>query len=87
MQAMSRHPALAAAAAFLAVCLAGGGQAADSPRQRKKMNMDQPMSTGMMKPGMTKGEVRKAAEEKARKLEPLMEREEKAMPRERPAPR
>lgn len=50
------------------------------------MKAEQPMSTGMMKPGMKKGDVGKAAEQKTRKLEPMMEQEEKSMPPAKPAP-
>jgi hypothetical protein len=48
--------------------------------KKKKMKMDEPMETGMMKKGMTKGDVKKAAEEKARELQPMMEQEQKTMP-------
>ena len=74
---MPLRPALAAFAALLAASLAC---AADAPAQGEKMKADQPMNTGMMKPGMKKGDVRKAAERKARKLEPMMEQEQKSMP-------
>lgn len=48
--------------------------------RKKKMKTDEPMETGMMKKGMTKGDVKKAADEKARELQPMMEQEEKTMP-------
>lgn len=80
---MSRRGWLIAA---LAAGLAVGAQAADKAADRapagtaKKIRMGEPMSTGMMKPGMMKGEVRGAAEKKTRAMQPLMEQEEKSMP-------
>ncbi|HJV24178.1 MAG TPA: hypothetical protein VJ673_00770 [Aromatoleum sp.] len=48
--------------------------------RKKKMKTDEPMETGMMKKGMTKGDVGKAAKEKEHELQPMMEQEERAMP-------
>lgn len=58
---------------------AGGKQQA-----RKPMRMNEPMSTGMMKPGMKKGEVKRGAERKAREMQPAMEREQESMPPAKP---
>lgn len=77
---MSRPTLSALFAALLAAGLACDAAATDAPGQRKKMEMDQPMATGMTKKGMKKGDVRKGAEQKSRKLEPMMEQEEKSMP-------
>jgi hypothetical protein len=48
---------------------------------RAPMKMDQPMPGEMKKPGMKKGDVKKAAERKAQDMKPMMEQEEKMMPR------
>ena len=83
---MACHRALSTFAAVIAVCLNltahAAGQSAPSPAQdqSKKMKMNEPMSTGMMKKGMTKGDVKRAAERKARALQPAMEQEQKSMP-------
>lgn len=45
-----------------------------------KMQMDAPMQGGMMKEGMKKGDVKRAAARKGRAMKPVMEREEKSMP-------
>jgi hypothetical protein len=49
--------------------------------------MDEPMSTGMMKKGMMKGDVKAAADQKSRKMQPLMEQEEKAMHSDKTLPK
>lgn len=74
--------------AVLLACLGGGpATAADRtapggkpPPVRKNIRMTDPMTTGMMKPGMVKGEVKRAAERKAKLMAPAMEREQQAMP-------
>lgn len=51
------------------------------PAQIKKpMNMDEPMQTGMMKKGMTKGDVKKSAETHAEKMKEVLKQEEESMP-------
>lgn len=75
--------------ALLALC-AGTAWAAPVPHERTKdgrapmveqpMKSDEPMTTGMMKPGMKKGDVRKSAGANEDKMKPMMEQEEKAMP-------
>lgn len=50
------------------------------------MKMDEPMTTGMMKKGMMKGDVKSAADRKAKVMQPLMEQEEKSMPRNKSKP-
>jgi hypothetical protein len=42
--------------------------------------MAEPMTTEMMKEGMVKGDVSKAAGEKAQKMQPMIEQEERSMP-------
>ena len=48
----------------------------------KKAN--EPMATKMKKPGMKQGDVKKQAEKKRRAMKPMLEREEKEMPGQRP---
>jgi hypothetical protein len=42
------------------------------------MKMDEPMPTRMAKPGMKKGDVKKAAEKKDREMKAMMDRESAA---------
>ncbi|WP_040395804.1 hypothetical protein [Aromatoleum toluclasticum] len=83
---MSHARNLALIGALAVVCAADTVDAADlSPAAsvhelKKKMKMDEPMETGMMKKGMMKGDVKKAADQKDRALQPMMEQEEKTMP-------
>ncbi|BAL25598.1 hypothetical protein [Azoarcus sp. KH32C] len=84
---MMRARTSALIVALLVACQTGIVHAGDlSPAEpvhelrKKKMKTDEPMETGMMKKGMTKGDVKKAADEKARELQPMMEQEEKTMP-------
>ena len=53
----------------------------DAARPVAKMKMDEPMSTGMMKPGMKKGDVKKAGERRKKKMTPMLEQEQQSMPR------
>lgn len=65
-----------AKAIAVAGMLAGAAAAADpTPVGGKPVKMDEPMKTGMMKPGMKVGDVKKAAEKRARELKPTMEKE------------
>ncbi|CAG4884077.1 conserved exported protein of unknown function [Georgfuchsia toluolica] len=90
---MFRHK-FGLAAACIVVCAAHGAPAADRPPaanththdSAKKMKMDEPMTTGMMKKGMRKGDVKRMADRKAKVMQPLMEQEEKAMPRNKSTP-
>lgn len=84
---MSRARKLALIGALAVVCAADTVEAADlSPAasvhelKKKKMKMNEPMETGMMKKGMMKGDVKKAADQKDRTLQPMMEQQEKTMP-------
>jgi hypothetical protein len=72
-------PTIAAACAlFLAT--GAGAPAADPPKadgaKSKPMGMDEPMAGGMKKEGMTKGDVKKAAEKKDREMRKMMEKEQ-----------
>lgn len=58
---------------------AGESPAADAHRDKKKMKMDEPMTSGMMKKGMMKGDVKNAADKKDKEMQPMMEQEEKSM--------
>lgn len=46
-------------------------------RYRTPMDMDQPMPTGMAKPGMKKGDVKNSAEKKQTEMEKMMGEEMK----------
>ena len=60
----------------LALCAASGLRAAGPDRVGgKPMKKDEPMKTGMMKPGMKVGDVKKAAEKRESELKPMMEKE------------
>lgn len=52
----------------------------------KTIRMDEPMTTEMMKPGMMKGDVKSIAEKKDKATKPMMEMEEKSMPRDKGKP-
>jgi len=54
--------------------------AGEAARPAAKMKMDESMTTGMMKPGMKKGDVKKAATMKKKKMQPMLEDEQKSMP-------
>lgn len=71
-------------AACLSVCMAGvfAEDVQKAEGNAKRMRMHEPMATGMTKPGMKKGDVRSAAEKKAREMQPMMEQEEKSMPQD-----
>ena len=70
---------IATACAFV-LSTAIGGLAADTPTadtaKSKPMNMDEPMAGGMKKEGMKKGDVKKAAEKKDRKMRRIIEKEQ-----------
>ena len=89
---MTRNNVLIILAAVIAACVALGAHAADkSPdanahKHKKKMRMDEPMTTGMMKKGMVKGDVESAAAKKAKEMQPMMEQEEKSMPQDKAKP-
>ena len=83
--------ALTIAAAICGACLGSGSLAAeaspgaDAPKVgNKAMQMDEPMSTKMMKPGMKKGDVKKDADEKLRGMKPALDQEEKSMAQGKP---
>ncbi len=88
---MPPEKALTIAAAIVAACLASGTFAADAslsadtPKAgKKKMQMDEPMSTKMMKPGMRKGDVKKDADERLQRMKPALDKEEKSMEQGKP---
>ena len=47
----------------------------------KPMKMEEPMPTKMKKPGMKKGDVKKAAEKKQREMTPMIEKESADAPK------
>jgi hypothetical protein len=76
---MKSFVAFAAAAALVSGV---GAYAADSNSDPgKPMKMDDPMPTKMKKPGMKKGDVKKAAEKKQRELTPMIEKESADAPK------
>lgn len=72
--------------ACLSVAAHSGGEAqVDAAHKHgKKMKMNEPMTSGMAKAGMMKGDVKSAGEKKAKEMHPMMEQEQKAMPPEAP---
>ena len=79
---MSRFPKpILSATIVVALALCGWPALADDPPKPapKPMKMKEPMSGEMKKPGMTKGDVKKAAQKKDRDMKEPMEKEEKAM--------
>jgi len=48
--------------------------------QHRPMNTTAPMPTGMTKPGMTEGDVKKAADKRAQQMRPVIRREEASLP-------
>ena len=70
---------LALVFAGLAVGLQAAGPAPSPGKHAKKMRMDEPMTTHMMKPDMKKGDVKAAANKKFKVLQPMMEMEQKSM--------
>ncbi|HZV54843.1 MAG TPA: hypothetical protein VFF82_07885 [Rhodocyclaceae bacterium] len=87
-----RHKVFTLLMAFIVASLSLGAYGADqSPaahvkKQRKKMKMDEPMTTPMMKQGMIKGDVKNSANRKAREMQPMMEQDEKSMPQDKTKP-
>ena len=65
--------ALVVGALLFSVACAYGADSISVPA--KPMKMDEPMPTKMAKPGMRKGDVKKAAEKKQRDMAPMMEKE------------
>ena len=88
---MPLEKALAIVTAIVATCLPSGTFAAaaslsaDAPKAAKnKMQMDEPMSTKMMKPGMRKGDVKKDADERLQRMKPALDKEEKSIEQGKP---
>ena len=73
MPAMKPLNALVAGALLVAGFCAYGADS--SSTSGKPMKMDEPMPTKMAKPGMKKGDVKKAAEKKEREMKPMMDKE------------
>ena len=61
-------------AALLAATTSALAAEASAPRSGR-MKMDQPMPTGMAKPGMKKGDVKKSAEKKEQEMKPMIDQE------------
>ena len=69
-------------ASLSSAVLADASSATDTPKAGKKqMQMDEPMSTKMMKSGMKKGDVKKDADKRAQDMKPMLDQEEKSMER------
>ena len=73
MPAMKPLNALVVGALLVAGFCAYGAEPGSTPG--KSMKMDEPMPAKMAKPGMKKGDVKKAAEKKEREMKPMMEKE------------
>lgn len=89
---MSRTQLLKLSVAAIAPLLSCATQAtepspvAEVPKHQPTLRMNEPMPTGMAKEGMKKGDVKSLADKKTKAMQPMMEQEEKAMPREKPKP-
>ena len=57
---------------FFGICAYGSDP---SSPPGKPMKMDEPMPTKMAKPGMKKGDVKKAAQKKEREMKSMMDKE------------
>ncbi|MFI4938792.1 MAG: hypothetical protein ACHP7O_00360 [Burkholderiales bacterium] len=77
---------------FAAIAAAGVTHAAfaddkasgvNEEKHTKKIRMTDPMTTGMMKKGMMKGDVKTEAVKKDKAMQPMMEQEEKTMPQDK----
>ena len=88
---MTRHKVPNILPAIIAACLLPGAHAADTPQainapKHKKMKMEAPMNTEMKRKGMMESDVKDAAEKKAKKMQPMIEQEEKSMPQDNRGP-
>ena len=89
---MVRRTILAILSVTLGVGLNVSAQADDQvspskvPKHKGRLKMDEPMATGMMKKGMMKGDVKAAAAQKSRKMQPLMEQEAQSMRSDKSVP-
>jgi len=72
--------ALTAAGFSFAAHSADGAATANADQPPKKMKMDAPMSTGMAKKGMMKGDVKSSADKKLKAMQPMMAQEQQSMP-------
>lgn len=75
---LSRSLFLTAVALALASGTASAADTAPAPKVKKKIKMTEPMAGGMKKPGMMKGDMKSAADQKDRKMDEMMKKEEKA---------
>jgi hypothetical protein len=78
---MSLSRSLFLTAALLAFGIASAADTPSPPPPKKvvkKIKMDEPMAGGMKKPGMMKGDMKSAADQKDRKMDEMMKKEEKA---------
>ena len=67
-------------AALLAFGIASAADTPAPPPKKivKKIKMAEPMAGGMKKPGMMKGDMKSAADQKDRQMDEMMKKEEKA---------
>ena len=63
---------------YLVQMLLIGSALAAEPRE-KPLRKDETIANKMKKPGMKQGDVKKEAQEKAREMKPMLEKEEKEM--------
>jgi hypothetical protein len=66
-------------ALFIAIVCTACAAFAAEPKPPAKM--EEPMAGNMKRPGMKQGDVKKQAEKKRRAMKPMLEKEEKEMPR------
>ena len=87
---MRRTPlfAFCLSAAFGATCALAAEPAGEPPKKnaqpakpkKKPMKMSEPIANEMKKEGMTRGDVKQAAQKKDAEMKPMMREEEKTMP-------
>jgi len=77
---MIRIAVAGAIGAFGLAFAAAPDDTAPPAKVKKAMKMDQPMAGEMKKEGMTKGDMKKAADKKQREMKDRMKKEESAMP-------
>ena len=71
---------IATAAATMTFAMPFATIAAADTTAKPPMKMDEAMPGEMKKPGMKKGDVKKAGDDKQQKMKPMMEKEEQATP-------
>jgi hypothetical protein len=67
----------------VALAIACAGFATFAADTKPPAKMEEPMAGKMKRPGMKQGDVKQSAEKKKRAIKPMLEKEEREMPKER----